>query len=419
MSRIKKAFTENIGLKLLSVVSALILWLVIVNSYDPVMTKNFTLNVTMLNGDVFNERNKVYEVVDGTTTDIQVRGKTSIVNDLKVTDFKATADISKLSPTMHASINVVCTKSNEVEITFTGGSNLVTVVLEDLVKSQFKVSVDYSGTAMEGYYVGSSKATPNLIEVSGAESVVNKIASVRVEVNIDGATETFSTIEEPIAYDTDGNEISGESLSFSVGEVSIATNVFPTKEIPVTVVTTGIPYTGYEVGDIAYEPQTITVAGETAKLAAVESIQIPVDVSTRITDLEAEIPIQDYLPEEIYLTGTDTGVNVRISIVRLQTKELVIPRDLIELRNTDTEHYTYTFPDGALITVRLNGRDEDLKDISAVSLAPYIDASGIVGEGEYSMSIGFGVDGLSATIENTPIVQLRVTRIVTDTTEDE
>ena len=186
MSRIKKAFTENIGLKLLSVVSAPIMWLVIINSYDPVMTKNFTLNVTMLNGDVFNERNKVYEVVDGTTTDIQVRGKTSIVNDLKVTDFKATADISKLSPTMHASINVVCTKSNEVEITFTGGSNLVTVVLEDLVKSQFKVSVDYSGTAMEGYYVGSSKATPNLIEVSGAESVVNKIASVRVEVNIDG-----------------------------------------------------------------------------------------------------------------------------------------------------------------------------------------------------------------------------------------
>ena len=55
----KNLFTKNLGLKIVSVLGAFILWLVVVNVDDPIISKTYTgIAVEVLNEDVLTEQGK-------------------------------------------------------------------------------------------------------------------------------------------------------------------------------------------------------------------------------------------------------------------------------------------------------------------------------------------------------------------------
>ena len=57
--------TDNLGLKLLSVIAAVMLWLVIVSMNDPVAYQDFSgIRVTMLNEDAVTERYRIFSIGD-------------------------------------------------------------------------------------------------------------------------------------------------------------------------------------------------------------------------------------------------------------------------------------------------------------------------------------------------------------------
>ena len=61
----KKLLTNNLGLKLLSVVSAFMLWLIVLDQVDPVTYESFSpIQVTMLNENVVTDQGLVYQVQD-------------------------------------------------------------------------------------------------------------------------------------------------------------------------------------------------------------------------------------------------------------------------------------------------------------------------------------------------------------------
>lgn len=405
----KKLFTENIVLKLGSVVIAIILWILVVYTYDPVATTNFTLGVDIINGDSIASSGKVYEVIEGDTITIRVKANASLIKNLKASDFKATADVSKLSPTYHANIDVVCTKSDNVEITIVGSAKLLAVKLEDLVTKQFSVTVEKSGEAKSGYYVGEAIAKPNLITVSGGKTSVEKISVVKVKADIDGANASFNLDGTPIAYDSDGNEITTGSLKFSDNPVSIAVNVYKTKTVSIVVESHGEPYKGYSVQDIDYEPKTVTVAGADKLLSKLTAITIPLNIEGKITDVEASINLSDYIEEGIYLVDKDVVINAKCNIVRLGTKEVeILPSDIS--LNNKSDAFNYEFTGSEKITVTLSGLSDKLKNIEKTDIEPYIDLSNIREAGDYSYVVKFkDIDGVK--IESNKAVTIKVTDI--------
>ena len=295
----KKLFTENIALKLGSVAIAIILWILVVYTYDPAATTNFTLGVDIINGDFIASSGKVYEVIEGDTITIRVKANASLIKNLKASDFKATADVSKLSPTYHANIEVVCTKSDNVEITIVGSAKLLAVKLEDLVTKQFSLSVEKVGEPETGYYVGESIAKPNLISVSGGKKSIEKISVVKAKADVNGAYSSFYANSIPKAYDADGNEITTGNFKFSDNPVKVAVNIYETKTIPVYIKAEGEPYKGYLVQSIDYEPKTVTISGADSILAKHRSITLPLNVDGQITDMELSIKLSDYLEDGV------------------------------------------------------------------------------------------------------------------------
>ena len=405
----KKLFTENIGLKLGSVVIAIILWILVVYTYDPAATTNFKIGVDIINGESIASSGKVYEVIEGDTITIRVKANASLIKNLKATDFKATADVSKLSPTYHANIDVVCTKSDNVEITIIGNAKMLAVRLEDLVTKQFPVTIEKSGEPETGYYVGETIASPNLISVSGGKKSVEKISVVRVKADVNGANDLFYADGIPKAYDADGNEITTGSLKFSDNPVKVAVSVYKTKNVSIIVKAVGEPYKGYFVQDINYEPKSVTVAGPDSVLSKLNSIKLPLNVEGEITDIEVSINLSDYIKEGLYLVDKDVLVNAKCNIVRLGTKEFeLLPTD-ISLTNK-SDKFNYELIDSEKIKVTITGLSEKLKNIEISDLAPYVDLSNAKEVGDYSYMVKFKEnDGVK--VESTKAVTVRVSAI--------
>ena len=95
----KEKLTNNLSVKILSLFIAALTWVIIVNVADPTDNKTFTgVEVEVINQSAFSSINKVYEVIDGSTVDIKVKGKKSVVDSLTKKDFRAVADLSAVSP---------------------------------------------------------------------------------------------------------------------------------------------------------------------------------------------------------------------------------------------------------------------------------------------------------------------------------
>lgn len=122
---------------------------------------------------------QVFDIVDGDTVKVTVKGKRSFVEKLKESDFTATADLSELSKVNAVSINVKLNKESTSSVDVDWNNAVLKVALEKRITKSFKVEVDYEGELSENYVLGEMTAKPNMIEVSCGESKFKKIESCR------------------------------------------------------------------------------------------------------------------------------------------------------------------------------------------------------------------------------------------------
>lgn len=83
MMKIKASLTNNVGIKVIAVVIAALIWLMIVNISDPektVIIYNIPINVT--HEEVITDMNMVYDSDKNATVNITVSGKRSVVSKL-------------------------------------------------------------------------------------------------------------------------------------------------------------------------------------------------------------------------------------------------------------------------------------------------------------------------------------------------
>ena len=75
---------KNLGLKILALITAVVLWLVVVNISDPVISTTFSdVPVEILNASLLTSEGKVYQVLEDTDkVSITVAAKRSILDYL-------------------------------------------------------------------------------------------------------------------------------------------------------------------------------------------------------------------------------------------------------------------------------------------------------------------------------------------------
>lgn len=393
---VKNIFMNNFLYKLLSLGIAVMIWLIIINVADPVTTRNFSgLEVNIINQSAITSINQVYEVVEGQTVDFTVRGKTSVIKNLSISDFSASADLSKLSPVFAADIVVKCDKAENVEIDTK--NRMLVVKLEDIATKNMQVTVDTTGDVSDGYYVDDFEIKPNIITISGGVSKIQRVDSIKVEVDVSGAKRGFSSDAVLVAYDEDGNKLDGSFFTFLyngdvIETVNVGVSIFNTKEIPVKINVKGTPKEGYVYNDeYEFTPEVITVGGPSKKLSDIESVEIPVDITDASEQYETNVVITNYLPDGVKLVSSEDNISVRIQLSPVIRSQVEISSTDITIKNRPDDMEIY-FPDNDMFFLELMGTDEQIKNFTNESVGAYIDLS----------DIGEGVSYVSVQYENVP-----------------
>ena len=379
----KDRLMKNFGLKILSLLIALVIWIMIVNVDDPTITRKFEdIQVTELNKDAITEKDKVYTIKDGKTVDVYVTGRRSIVGELSAKDFVPVADLSKLSITGAVNIEVEVPlrykSSLRVEL---GPTKVMTVELEDKVSKKYPVEIELSGEIQNGYTISEKTASPNMIMVSGAESVVNKIDRVYIDISVQDKMTTFQRVVQKdkfLVKDKNGDPIDNSKLEFSTDEVAVQITLQKTKEVNLDINVIGEPANGYKLEYCEYEPKTILVTGDDETLEGLSTITYNYSIEGKSEDYEENLARDEIVEmlKDYGVTLVDESQTIALSLKfsKLENQEISIRPDQVEIRNLQ-EGYAAEI-NSTLISALVQGTQEVLKGTSVKTLKPYIDLSG-------------------------------------------
>ena len=398
-NKILKTLTKNLGFKILAVVFAFILWLVVYNTDDPTITVSYTTNVTVENASVVTDMNKCYEVLNGTNTvSFAVTAKRSVLNKLEDTDFTAVADMNRMivnedGDKANVPIEIISKRSNS-SLKYNEKNKYLEVSLEDLMKRRFIITADTSGKVADGYALGEVTVTnPNVLNVSGPASIVNKIDSVVATIDVDGMSMNLSDNVIPALYDADGQEIDTTKLKLSNTTVTISAKILSVKEIPLVFSTSGVPYGDNRVVEISSKPETIKVKGSSTTLNPLSSLNIPGDVlnvSGASEDITTTIDISEYLPDGVELVNASYAtVTVTVRIEAYELKKFNLSTSQINVNGLDS-NYDLSF-DQSTVAVTVSGLKNDLNKLNTSQLSASIDVTDL-GVGTHQVNLDLNLD---------------------------
>lgn len=386
----KSKWMNNLGLKVISLVVAFILWLVIINTTDPTITKKFTdIPVQIINENVITSLNQVYEVEDGDMVDVVVKGKRSFVEELTNDDFSASADLSKLSTVNTAGIQVKLNKSSKENVELDWNNEVLRISLEEKESQQVRVQIDTEGELADTYVLGDITAQPNIIEISGGKSKIKRIHSIGAVVELKGQSSNFSADVTPILYDGEGEVIDASNVTFSNDTIHVEVEVVPTKTIPLYVEASGTPASGYRHVQTDYKPDSVVISGKKSDLEKVKSIKVPVSVEGAKNDVEQEIDLTQYLYNTgCKLTEEYTTVSIRCVIEKNGKRTFSFVNSDINVKNLPDElNFSYVY-ENKRNSVTVQGGEDDLGKLTLTALGAYIDVKGL-SAGQHTVEVKF------------------------------
>lgn len=292
-------------LKVLSLLLAIVLWAFVLGEVNPTVKKTISnVPVEFTNVEQLESRDLAMVTKEGYHVDIVVEGARSDVGKLEISDIHAVADMYGYKKgENHVSVDVTVPNTVSLEEIKTPE---ITVVLEDLVSVSKPVTVEFVGTTDENTEASAVEVRPGVVEVKGAQSVIDKVDTVRVQIDATGLTETADTFYEvPSAWTKKGTLIKDVSISANIVEVEAI--LHHTKVVSLELKVTGDPEGDAEVT----VPKEITVKGTVEALARITSVAADaIDISA-VTETSV-IPLDMTLPYGIEIADKSKDIGVKV-----------------------------------------------------------------------------------------------------------
>lgn len=411
--RLSKKLTENLGLKIMALFFAALLWLVVVNYDDPVDTQLYrNISVSVKNEDVITSGGKTYQILDQTeVVSVTVKAKRSILSKIKPDDIVATADFNDMELVSLVPITVSILGHENDNTSATANPHNLQVKVEDVEKKNYPLTVSTTGTLRDGYVLGTTTTNPESITIGGSESLVNSIDKAVARINISGMSESGSVEADLVLYDTEGNVIDQTLLSNNLGEkgLTVDVEILGTKDLPISATTSGTPAENYVYGGLSYTPETVKVYGTPEELDEIDEIVIPatqIDISGLTEKKDFAVDISQYLPEKVSLVEDgDAKVIITVAINASDSKTIELPVESIAVSNLkDGLKLDYVTTDN--LQLQFQGPQDVLNKLD-VKTGAYMDLKDYTTAGEYEVAVTVETPSGVTMISN-PVVKIKL-----------
>lgn len=417
----KNRLTRNWGLKIASFLSAALLWLVVTNINDPIVSYRVTdVPVTIRNANLITDRGQVYEVLDGTDMidTVTVSAPRSIIDSLDKSNIVAVADINDLTSVDTVPIKLSTNKYNDKLDSIRGNIDNVRLSIEEKLDRSLQIRPVTTGEVREGYMVGDATTDQNLIQISGPQSIISQVAKAQAEVDVSGFTSKIGTDSDVRLYDDEGREITASNIEKSITKVRVNVEILELKTLPVVCEVTGIPEDGYQyTGEVAFSKGTVTVAARSQILENIEAIEIPsgvLDVTDASEDVTVLVDLNEYLPDGVALAENNfvgrINATARIEAERERAVRVPVGRILFE-GLPDNYQAVITEPANEC-SITLMGLQEALNEVTAEEVTAAIDLETWMAQEEMEeLAEGSYWMPVNATVANENLRQSGVTEV--------
>lgn len=394
--KMKKKITHNLLLKVMSVILAFVLWLVVVNINDPDTVRTIrAIEITILNEQAITGQGQgqVYTIRENRTAAVVVKGPRSIVDKMDKSDIKATVDFSEVSSVGAVPINIVSLPEG-VTLQSKITENMK-ITAEPILSQRFQVEIETTGTPAEGFVVGDTEVSPNVVNIKAPESIMEQIRRVLIRVDVDGMSMDVSGKSVSlILMDGNGKEIDysdNEHITISAVMLIAGADILKCQSIPIQMTASGNVADGYRYTGLEIALNSVTLKGIRNIMSGAMVIQVPsteeaLDLTGLEGDKEGIVDILPYLPEGTSLLHEEERyVTVTLKVEKLQRKSIHISADSLNVLNVpDNMDIAYEVTPDSMLD--LEGLQRDLAEVNLGGLNPTIDL-GRRGAGTYQCPI--------------------------------
>ena len=389
----KQKIMHNLSLKMLSLLVALVVWLIIINIEDPTISKNIIgIPVQVINENAISEAGKCYVLDDTDSVDIRVRGPKSVIDKVKESDFKAVADLSKYSITNSVPVEVKFDSSRdfsiEPEIIY-GESNNINILLDDFVTQSYDVDTVIKGNVNDGYYISKDEIQLNdkKIKISGPETLINEVNRVSVTIDVSDIKEETTVMASVKAYDAYGAIIESDRMIYNRDTINATVKPLIKKDIPIKVITKGKAKKNYKENNIKSSVESISIAGNRDSVNAMGVITLEVDISDTNKKITKKFDLTKYISSTVKLISSRSETEVTIDFEKLVTKNIRFKSSDINFINIK-QGLLNKFDKDKTLSVKIRGLEKDIKNITYTELVPYIDL-GKLDVGKHNVKVKF------------------------------
>lgn len=300
-NKIKSLFFKNLYFKFLSLILALILWIIAIKINNPVISKKYSVNLDLLNLKNLSNNNfvllKEKELVDN-KIDVEIRATRDDLKFIeKNTDnLKANIDFKNIDASYAQYINQEF--SLPVNINFSNYLNAskyqilrvypskLNINLDKLVSQNEKIYYELTGETEKNFYVKNIKVKPETINITGAQSIVETIKPISIILDVSGAKKNAKAKVPIKIYNKLGTDVT-DSLNLENKEVEAILEIDSYQKILVDKPNLiGKVADGYVIKNIDYSPKEIEVTGNNK--TQLKSFKLP-DININQSSLSKNI----------------------------------------------------------------------------------------------------------------------------------
>lgn len=415
-----KKLLNNWSLKIISLVLAFLLWFVVVQIDDPQDDQDMgNISVRLVNTELLERENKVYEILDGTdTVRVTAYAPKSVFSQLRSSDIIAEADISRLTDINTVPITLSSTNRNVASLS--GSHDSVKLTVEERASKYVTLMSSTVGTVAEGYVVSGLTPDQNRIEVSGPKSAVEQVKYAGAEIDVTEATTNLTANVDIRLYDGDGNPVERSNLMKNVNYVRMSVEVLATKSVPVVLDVAGTPADGYmATGVVECNPMVVQIAGSAYNLTRINEIAIPaeeLDITGEKEDVVRTIDLREYLPSNIRFADSNFNGNVTATVYIEPIVRKTLQIAMSELRVINLPGgYDAEIREAAedVVSVEFSGLNDKIQTLQSGTVAGTVDIDAWMDKqnmerlraGTYTIPVTFAV-GEDITVRNAPSVRV-------------
>ena len=324
---------NNSKIKIISLLSAMVLWMYVMAIVDPEETKLFeNIPVTITNKNELNERDLVIYPEQDLTTNIYVTGKLSNLKKVTKDDINVYGQINN---PLEGNNEIYLKVSTSQRVNYDFKNPVMIVTLEKIISEDKSIKVDITGSGKNNVDNIMLQDNIDKVSISGPRSLVNKVKRVVGTVKVNGELNDFSQSIKLEPVDAKGKVVEG--IELEKDSVNVNITLLTQKTVPITLKLSDNSESGV---NYTMSQNTVTIKGKK-------------DIVDSINDIETQpVKLSEISP------GTSKDIYLQVpSGITIETKYITIKKNSEENAVAD---YTYTAED---IEIRNNIENIDKSKI--------------------------------------------------------